>query len=45
MLVMTIDGRRFKQKSPTKADLNGVACPKMSSCFAVGAKGTIVARQ
>jgi hypothetical protein len=32
------------QASPTTRDLTAVACPSTSACFAVGARGIILAR-
>ena len=43
-LVMSIRDRRFRQKSPTGRDLNAVSCPARRACFAVGNRGTIVAK-
>lgn len=43
-LAMSLDGNLLPQISPTTHTLNAVACPRSTSCFAVGDKGTIVAR-
>jgi hypothetical protein len=44
-LAMAIGLQLFVQASPTSRGLNGVACPRMSACYAVGAGGTILARK
>ena len=44
-LAMTINNRLFKQVSPTRRNLNAVACPTRKACFAVGAAGTVVAHR
>lgn len=43
-LAMSLDGNLLPQRSPTTQNLNAMACPRSTSCFAVGDKGTIVAR-
>jgi photosystem II stability/assembly factor-like uncharacterized protein len=42
---MSIGSRIFTQASPAAYDLNAVACPRRRDCYAVGAYGTILARQ
>lgn len=43
-LAMSQDGNLLPQTSPTTQNINALVCPRSTSCFAVGAKGTIVAR-
>jgi hypothetical protein len=40
----TIDSNLFMQVSPTIRNLNAVACPSVTACYAVGNTGTILAR-
>jgi hypothetical protein len=42
-LATAINGRVTVQPSPTGRDLAAVACPSRTTCYAVGAAGTIVA--
>jgi hypothetical protein len=44
-LAMTVGMSLSMQASPTARDLTAVACPRVSACYAVGAKGTILARK
>jgi hypothetical protein len=43
-LAMAIGLTLTTEASPTTRDLNGVACPRVGICFAVGAKGTVLRR-
>ena len=43
-LAMSLDSNLLSQISPTTHNLNAVACPSIDACYAVGDKGTIVAR-
>lgn len=44
-LAMAIGYKLFRQISPTTRDLTSVACPRMGACYAVGVRGTILARK
>jgi photosystem II stability/assembly factor-like uncharacterized protein len=44
-LAMSMESRLFTQASPAAGDLHAVACPRLGDCYAVGANGTILARQ
>jgi photosystem II stability/assembly factor-like uncharacterized protein len=44
-LAMATGTGLFVQISPTTNDLDGVACPQLGACYAVGAGGTILARK